>query len=148
MAAKKKAPAKKAPAKKAPAKAPKATKATKAEAAKVDIKHSALPAGFVAVSTQMAVTWDPTNPDHPQAIQGTWGHVREIEIKRGRGIQIQHVVNVTTDETTWSVWESAGLKGLFEEAEEGDEVYIKYEGLGKAKKGQNAPKIYTSGIAE
>jgi hypothetical protein len=49
----------------------------------------------------------------------------------------------------FTVWESAALVELFDqikETGEGPEVYLRFEGLGKKKPGQNPPKLFTVAI--
>lgn len=46
------------------------------------------------------------------------------------------------DGSETSVWESAGMKPLFA-LKKGTSVFIRFEGMGKAKPGFNAPKLYT-----
>lgn len=126
-------------------------KTAKKKAAKntPDSSEIKVPSGFKAVSGAFAPTWNPAeNEDQPQEIVGIWGKERKVSIKRGRGVQEQRVVNIQTDDDAWTVWCSAGLTSLFNEAEEGDEVYIRFDGLGQAKGRQNPPKLFTTAIAE
>ncbi len=106
---------------------------------------SAVPKGFKQIDS-MAPTWD---VDEMPELIGTWGKVKEIEVKptNKNDDGKRTICNVTQDNgKTVAVWKSATLTGLFDEAEEGDRVFIRYDGLGKAKKGQNAPKLFTCGI--
>jgi hypothetical protein len=130
----------------------KASKKTAKKSAKSSDKDHAvvIPAGFKPTSGSYAPTWDPANnSEHPSELIGVWGKEREVEVRRGRGVQKNRVCSVTTeDEQVWSVWCSATLTGLFDEAKEGDTVYMRFDGLGKAKRGQHPPKLFTTGIAE
>jgi hypothetical protein len=108
---------------------------------------SNLPKGFKQIDS-MAASWDVEA--QPELI-GIWGKVKEIEVKptNKNDDGKRTIVNVTQDDgKTVAVWKSATLTGLFEEASEGDRVYIRYDGLGKAKKGQNAPKLFTCAIEQ
>jgi hypothetical protein len=88
-----------------------------------------------------ALAWD---VDAMPVLQGTWGKVRTITVKRGKKMEDAKVCDVETEDgKRYTVWESAGLRALFENADEGTEVYIEFQGFGTAKKGQNAPKLYT-----
>ena len=79
-------------------------------------------------------------------LEGIWGKVRTIEVKRGKKMESARVCDVTVDDgKRYTVWESAGLMAAFDEISEGDEVHISFDGYGTAKKGQNAPKLYTVG---
>jgi len=113
--------------------------------AKAKAAANGLPAGFKRVDG-FAQTWDvETMP----LLQGTWGKVRTIQVKRGKKMEEARVCDVETDDgKRYTVWDSAGLRGLFDAADEGTEVFIQYEGLGVAKKGQNAPKLYTVAYRE
>jgi hypothetical protein len=99
-----------------------------------------LPAGFKKVEG-FALPWD---LDEMPVLQGTWGKVRTITVKRGKKMEEQRVCDVeTADGKRYNVWESALLRPLFDDADEGTDVYIAFEGYGKAKAGQNAPKLFT-----
>jgi len=112
----------------------------RAKAKPASKKANGLPAGFSRVEG-FAQTWD---VEEMPVLQGTWGKVRSIQVKRGKKMEDARVCDVETDEgKRYTVWDSAGLRALFDTADEGTEVYIAYEGLGTAKKGQNAPKLYT-----
>lgn len=114
------------------------------------LARTQLPDGFKATSSSYGVTWAPwKDDDHPQELSGEWGEEREVEVRRGRGTQSQRVCNLTDEEgTVWSIWCSSGLVGLFDEAKEGDTVFIRFDGEGTAKKGQNPPRLFTTGVAE
>lgn len=114
------------------------------------LARTQVPEGFKATSSSFAPTWNPwKDKDQPVELTGEWGEEREIEVRRGRGTQTQRVCNVTTEDgEVYAIWCSSGLVGLFDEAKEGDTVYIHYDGEGPAKKGQNPPRLFTSGIAE
>jgi len=109
-----------------------------------------LPPGFKPTSNQYAPSWNPGSDEtHPKELIGEWGAERTITIRRGRGTQEQRVCNLTTDDgVVWTIWASAMLTGLFDEAQEGSIVYIRYDGEGNAKKGQHPPKLFTTAIAE
>jgi len=107
--------------------------------AKAKRGSAAIPKGYKAIGG-FAQTWDQTK--RPELI-GTFGQVRTVTQKSGRKTRKVRVADVTTDDGVYAVWESAGLRGLFDNCKEGDDVYIRFTGMGKAKKGQNAPKLYT-----
>lgn len=113
--------------------------------AKAKPKANGLPAGFKRVEG-FAQTWD---VEAMPVLQGTWGKVRTIEVKRGKKMESARVCDVETEDgKRYTVWDSAGLRALFDTADEDTEVYIEYQGLGIAKKGQNAPKLYTVAYRE
>lgn len=104
-----------------------------------------LPAGFKPLQSG-GVPWD---MDAMPELVGEWKGVRTIEVKRGRKMEEQRLATVLTDdERLITVWESAMLRDLFDTAEEGDRVAIVYQGLGKAKPGQNPPKLFEVGIQQ
>jgi hypothetical protein len=77
-------------------------------------------------------------------LQGVWGKVRTIQVKRGKKMEDARLCDVETEDgQRFTVWESAVLAPLFNDCEAGTEVYIAFEGYGVAKKGQNAPKLFT-----
>lgn len=122
-------------------------KTTTKKTATADNASNALPEGFKSLSSEQGIArdWDAM----PELI-GEWGGVRTISVKRGRKTEEQRLATVRdeADGVLYTVWESALLTPLFEEAEQGDRVAIKYLGLGKAKPGQNPPRLFNVGIAE
>ena len=119
---------------------------TKAKAApKQQRKQMALPQGFRSTS----------GGDFPpvktlgvgETFQGIVQEIRGVEImvrKQKKTTRIMSIAQKDTGEI-FSFWESAGLKGLFEQAKPGDEVFIGYNGLVNLK-GGNRFHDYTSGI--
>ena len=104
-----------------------------------------LPPGFKPLQSG-GVPWD---MEVMPELVGEWKGVRTIEVKRGRKMEEQRLATVLTDDGRLiTVWESAMLRTLFDEAEEGDRVAIVYQGLGKAKPGQNPPKLFEVGIQQ
>lgn len=104
-----------------------------------------LPPGFKPLQSG-GVAWD---MEAMPELVGEWKGVRTIEVKRGRKMEEQRLATVLTDDGRLiTVWESAMLRELFDTAEEGDRVAIVYLGLGKAKPGQNPPKLFEVGIQQ
>lgn len=134
------------------ARSTKTTKKTSKKSAKTnapDPSEIKVPQGFKPISGAFAPTWNPAEDENqPQEIVGTWGKERIVTIRRGRGVQEQRVVPIQTETEAWTLWCSAGLVALFDSAEEGDEVYIRFDGLGQKKGKQNPPKLFTTAIAE
>ena len=79
------------------------------------------------------------------------GAVRSVDLtirKEKKTVRCMEVTRKKSGER-FTVWESAALGGLFDsiaETGEGPEVYIRYDGLGKKKPGQNPPKLFTVAI--
>ena len=112
----------------------------KAKASPKAKSENGLPAGFTRVEG-FAQQWD---LEAMPVLQGIWGKVRTIQVKRGKKMEDSRVCDVETEDgKRYTVWESATLKAGFEAAKEGDEVYISFDGMGHAKKGQNPPKLFT-----
>lgn len=112
---------------------------------------SAIPEGMQQIGGGYAPTWEPSEGDSLHGM--TTSEVKTVEMTIGRKKQERRCVEITDDESgnRFTVWESAALGDLFDclaEIGEGTEVYIRFDGLGKAKKqGQNPPKLFTTAIA-
>lgn len=103
-----------------------------------------VPKGMKALSGSFAPTWD---PDKVNPLQGTFGEPKTVPLKQGNKTVDRRCVEFTTNKgERFTVWESAGLKTMFEDVEPGTEVYIRFDGYGEAKKGQNAPKLFTVAV--
>ena len=105
---------------------------------------NAIPSGFSALSGDYPETH--RFEDDPIII-GTWIGSRDAEITQG-GRKVTRLVATVELESgeRRSVWESAGLKGLFDSVAPGDQVYIRFDGMGTPKPGMNAPKLFTTAI--
>src|SRR5690554_6246769 len=121
-----------------------AAMAARKKASKPQATNS-LPEGFKPITSERGIPWD---LEKMPTLVGTWLGVRTIQVKRGRKTEDQNVATVrTADGTVYTVWETAMLAPLFEQAvADESEVAIVYKGLGKAKPGQNPPKIFEVGI--
>lgn len=110
-----------------------------------------IPEGMKQMGGGYAPTWKPEKPG--EELHGTvTSGVRDVEFKQGRKVVQRRVMEVTTNETAerFAVWESAALGELFDdiaERGEGVEVYLRFDGLGKKKAGQNPPKLFTVATA-
>ena len=108
-----------------------------------------IPEGFEQIGGGYAPTW---KPEELQVLHGpVTGGVRVVEMTIGRKKQERRCMEVTRKKSgeRFTVWESAALGALFDqiaETGEGPEVYIRFDGLGKAKTGQNAPKLFTVAV--
>ncbi len=105
--------------------------------------NGTLPSGYKVIGR--APSWDvEKNP----VVAGIRGEVRTVTMDKGtskeRDVRTCIVEDATLGPVT--VWESGMLKDFFDQTSEGDDVRIEYIGLGKAKKGQNAPKLFTVGV--
>lgn len=110
-----------------------------------------IPEGFQQLGGGYAPPW---KPEEKRVLHGpVTGGVREVEMTIGRKKQTRRCMEITAKKSgeRFTVWESAALGALFDqiaESGEGPEVYIRYDGLGKAKPGQNPPKLFTVAIKQ
>lgn len=97
------------------------------------------PKGFKRVEG-FSIRWDcETQP----TLEGKWGAVRTVTVPVGRKQEDRRCVDVAqANGVSLTVWESAGLSNAFDTIPEGADVIIHYLGLGEAKTGQNAPKLF------
>jgi hypothetical protein len=104
-----------------------------------------LPNGYKVIGR--APNWDVEK--HP-VIVGERGEVKEVTMDAGTKKERDVRTFILQDETLGAVtvWESGMLRDLFDQTEPGDKVRIEYLGLGTAKRGQNAPKLFSCGVAE
>lgn len=122
--------------------------AAKASAA----KSAGVPKGMKPISGGYAKSWD---VDAMPEIHGTAGEIKTVKLTQKRKGKVEEVerrcveVKNKADGERYTVWESATLTNLFDalaEAGEGTVIWIRYTGLGVAKKGQNPPKLFESAI--
>lgn len=108
-----------------------------------------LPSGYKVIGR--APNWD---PEKITVIDGERGETKEVVFNEGvkKGANKERTVRtfIVQDEEhgALNVWESGMLRDLFDQTEPGDKVRIEFLGYGTAKKGQNAPKLFSCGIAE
>lgn len=119
----------------------KAKSKAKAKAKKPAKGARALPEGYKVIGR--AAPWDVDK--HP-VIEGARGEIHEITMPKRKGEKKAQVRRnfVLTDETIGAVtvWESTMLKDAFDQSDDGDILRIEYLGLGTAKKGQSAAKLF------
>jgi hypothetical protein len=124
-----------------------ATSKAKASAKKLARSSSnEIPKGMKAINGNFAPNW---NPEDVPILQGTFGEIKNVPLKQGNKTVERRCTKFTTENgEDYTVWESAGLKAMFDDVEPGTDVYIRYDGLGTAKKGQNAPKLFTVAVSD
>lgn len=111
-----------------------------------------VPEGFETIGSGYAPTWKPE--EGMRVLHGpVTGAVREVELTIGRKKQNRRCMEVTQKKSgeRFTVWESAALGDLFDtvtDTGEGPEVFIRFDGYGKKKAGQNPPKLFTVAIKE
>lgn len=104
-----------------------------------------LPSGYKVIGR--APSWDPEkNP----VLKGVRGEAHDVIMNKGTKKEYEVRTMVVQDETIGAVtvWESAMLKDLFDQTDDGDNIRIEFLGLGEAKKGQAPPKLFSCGVSE
>lgn len=117
-----------------------------------------IPKGLTRIGTGNAPTWKPEVAG--DTIHGKVSDaVKVVEFTQKRKVKGKMVEETTerrvfelTDEAgdRHAIWESAALVELFDLVNEkgvGLEVWIQFDGYGKKKPGQNAPKLFTVAAA-
>ncbi len=120
----------------------------------------AAPKGFRKVETSLAGFWKPEKAG--QCLRGVVGHAIEARSPTGEtntfySIKLTDilggpVVSRAGKTIKHAVGQQVGVGGktllTFLRENVGREVYLEYKGLGDAKKGQNAPKLYDCYVME
>lgn len=102
-----------------------------------------LPDGYKVL--EIPPSWD---CEQDPIIKGIRGETKEMTFGRGTKEEYDAECFIVQDETIGPVvvWKSGRLIQLFDETDEGDDVYIEFIGYGKAKaKDQNPPKLFRCG---
>lgn len=123
-----------------------AKKSAKKAAKKKGGKAVHLPDGYKVIGR--APNWDVEK--HP-TIEGVRGETKEVTLNEGtKSEKVTNCMVVVTEELgAVTVWESAGLRDLFEQTEDGDTVRIEYvETLAPRKKGQQGMRVFSCALKE
>ena len=107
---------------------------------------ASLPEGYKTVGR--APAWD--FEKHP-VISGIRGETHEVVFNKGDKKKEQKRRTIIVEDTNLgpvTVWESTMLAPFFDNTDDGDDVYIRFDGYGKAKKGMNAPKLFTTAVKQ
>lgn len=104
-----------------------------------------LPKGFEAI-TGFGRAWPDEHTKKGDMIRGVMTEFDEFDTGKGKNKRTVRTVKVETDDGLLTLYESSGLRALFE-YEEGTEIAVIFDGMGKAKPGQNAPRLYRLGVA-
>jgi hypothetical protein len=105
-----------------------------------------LPDGYKVIGR--APNWDVDK--HP-VIEGVRGETKEVTLNEGTKQEkdTNCMVVVTEEFGALTVWESAGLRDLFSQTEDGDTVRIEYvETLAPRKKGQQGMRVFSCSLKE
>jgi len=123
----------------------KTAKATAKAPARSLPQGSDIPEGMQQIGGGFAPSW---NPEVGDSVHGLiTGGVREVEMTIGRKKQQRRCLELTThDGDRFTIWESAALGDFFDQVAEngeGGEYFLRLDGYGKKKAGQNPPKLFT-----
>lgn len=112
---------------------------------KVPKSKAPLPKGFKVIGR--APNW---NPEKNPVLQGERGKTKTVVLDEGTRDEREVRIFVLDDEEIGAVnvWESSYLTDLFDNTDDGDVVRIEFLGYGKAKKGQNPPKLFECGVSK
>jgi hypothetical protein len=107
-----------------------------------------MPEGFVMPAGAQVPNWD---YEKQKVLRGVIVQIKTITKKKPRKGEKPKtrlmVIRENDTEKLYQVWESAGNVGLFDEAKQGAEVFIRYDGLGAKVKGKNQMRLFTTGYA-
>jgi hypothetical protein len=116
-----------------------------AKAAPISKSSASPPKDMTIIQGGYASTW---NVEEMPILEGIVNDVpKTVTLTQGKKQQDRRCVEVRTDNgDRYTVWESAALGPLFEKLVEEIpcRVWISFKGFGKAKKGQNPPKLFDS----
>ena len=125
------------------AKTKKKGKTTKA----AKVSNTSLPKGFTPIAGR-GQSWPNENTKPGDMIQGTIVEYDEVTVGTGKKKRDVQIAKIETPKGhVYTVWESAGNGALFEYEVE-TEVAIIFDGYGKAKGGNNPPKLFRMGVKE
>ena len=107
-------------------------------------KVTQLPKGFEPI-TGFGMGWPNDDTKKGDMIRGVMTDFDEFDTGKGKNKRTVQTVKVETDDGLLTLYESSGLRVLFE-YEEGTEIAVIFDGMGRAKRGQNAPRLYRIGV--
>jgi hypothetical protein len=112
---------------------------------KAKAKVHSLPNGYKVIGR--APNWD---PDKNPVLSGERGATQEVTFDKGTKKERTQRLCIVQDETLGAVtlWESSTLRDFFDQTNDGDDIRVEFLGYGDAKKGQNAPKLFSTGVKE
>lgn len=109
------------------------------------VKKVSLPAGFTAISGAGgdSVVWK-----KGVVVTGVVTNIKTIQKKKPKKGEkpTTRLMLVETSKGEVGVWEKAALTALFDKAKKGVSVFIRHEGMGKAKAGQSKPHLFTAAM--
>ena len=106
-------------------------------------KVTQLPKGFQPIGG-FGASWPNDNTKGGDAISGEVLEYDEFTVTRNGKKQNAETLKLEADSgTVYTVWRSAGNGVLFDEDYTGIVVWIRFDGLGPKKRGQNPAKLFT-----
>ncbi len=103
-------------------------------------------AGYgIKVTAELPDPWDFSKKP---VLEGTVQTIQTVTLEDLRGVRKARVAHVTNKDGTFGLWESATLVPLFNDLKQGDDVKVRFIGLGEAKPGRSAPKLFMGGIKQ
>lgn len=101
-----------------------------------------LPKGFkIVAGNGFAKTFFFESPG--DEIQGEVKEVRDLTYSKKQ----RKIMTIENSDGIFSIWDSAQLLPLMESVEEGDEVYIRFDGMKKLK-GKKQMRLFTTAVKE
>lgn len=117
------------------------TRGTKALQPSMD---DSIPEGFTMPASANVPNWD---FEKKKVLQGDLVNIKIItkkKVRKGESKTTRLMVVREENGNLLQVWESATLKGLFEEAKKGNQLYIRFDGHGEKVKGRMPMKLFTT----
>ncbi len=106
-------------------------------------KTATLPEGFTPIGG-FGVSWPGEDTKKGEMIRGiVTGYDEVIVTRNNKKTEVQNLKLEAGDGSIYTVWASAGNRALFDEDYTDVEVAIRYDGLGRKKRGQNPPRLFT-----
>jgi len=107
-------------------------------------KRVEVPQGYaVKVTAELPESWDFVK--FP-VLEGTVQAVQSVKITDKDGVRHTRVAHVANARGIFGLWESATLLPLFDALKDGMDIFVRFEGLGEAKPGRSAAKLFTAAI--
>ena len=109
-------------------------------------KVTRLPKGFEAISG-FGQAWPNDDTEVGSLLTGEITEFDEFDTGTGKNKRTVQTMKVEdANGRVHTLYESSGLRALFE-YEVGTRIAVIFDGMGRAKRGQNAPRLYRLGVA-
>lgn len=108
-------------------------------------QNGKLPAGYERVQRgNFPDTWD----FHKKGNEVLSGVVQQIKTAQTKNGETRLMYVADSDGQLWSVWDSAALEGLFNDARPGDSVFIRFKGMISVKGRKQKMKDFDVGLKQ